>query len=185
MLKSLKFVIVGDGSVGKTSLLTSYTTNRFNADYVPTIFDSQTIGVEVDNVPYTLTLWDTAGQEEYASLRRISYPDTDVFLLCFAIDHIASFNNIKNQWAPEVKHCCPDGKMMLVGTKNDLRNNGKGRVCVPHESAEKCCSEIGANGYAECSAVTQKGLRELFENCIRFVAKQRQQLRKKKSCLIL
>ena len=55
-----------------------------------------------------LALWDTAGQEDYDRLRPLSYPDTDVILMCFSIDSPDSLENIPEKWTPEVKHFCPN-----------------------------------------------------------------------------
>ena len=68
-----------------------------------------------------LALWDTAGQEDYDRLRPLSYPDTDVILICFSIDSADSFRNITDKWIPEVNHFCPHAPIILVGNKMDLR----------------------------------------------------------------
>ena len=68
-----------------------------------------------------LALWDTAGQEDYDRLRPLSYPDTDVILMCFSIDSPDSLQNIPEKWVPEVKHFCPNVPIVLVGNKKDLR----------------------------------------------------------------
>ncbi|XP_042262028.1 rho-related GTP-binding protein RhoA-C-like [Thunnus maccoyii] len=70
-----------------------------------------------------LALWDTAGQEDYDRLRPLSYPDTDVILMCFSIDSPDSLENIPEKWTPEVKHFCPNVPIILVGNKKDLRND--------------------------------------------------------------
>lgn len=70
-----------------------------------------------------LALWDTAGQEDYDRLRPLSYPDTDVILMCFSIDSPDSLENILEKWHPEVKHFCPNVPIVLVANKKDLRND--------------------------------------------------------------
>eukprot|EP00005_Dracoamoeba_jomungandri_P002244 CAMPEP_0174260938 /NCGR_PEP_ID=MMETSP0439-20130205/11053_1 /TAXON_ID=0 /ORGANISM="Stereomyxa ramosa, Strain Chinc5" /LENGTH=200 /DNA_ID=CAMNT_0015345327 /DNA_START=60 /DNA_END=662 /DNA_ORIENTATION=+ len=175
-MQNVKCVVVGDGAVGKTSLLISYTENRFPVDYVPTVFDNFTTGVEVDQKLINFALWDTAGQEEYARLRALSYPETDVFLLCFSVVSPASFDNIKTKWYPEIHHHCPGAKSILVGTKIDLREDKatldglKGAGPLPTTAmGTKVASEIGAECYLECSALTQEGLKKVFEEAIRSV----------------
>lgn len=168
-------MVVGDGAVGKTSLLISYTENRFPVEYVPTVFDNFTTGVEVDGKLINFALWDTAGQEEYSRLRALSYPETDVFLLCFSVVSPSSFENIRTKWNPEVSHHCPEAKLMLVGTKIDLREDKetldklKKEKLPTYEDGVKLAQTIGAKMYLECSALTQEGLKRVFEEAIRAV----------------
>merc|ERR1711879_196762 len=132
-------------------------------DYVPTIFDNFTAGVEVDKQIINFSIWDTAGQEEYARLRALSYPETDVFLLCYSISSATSFDNIKSQWDPEVSHHCTDAKKILVGTKIDLRSCKETLASAQkiHTVADgkALANDIGAECYLECSALTQEGLK--------------------------
>jgi Ras-related C3 botulinum toxin substrate 1 len=195
-MQNVKCVVVGDGAVGKTSLLISYTENRFPVDYVPTVFDNFTTGVEVDGKLINFALWDTAGQEEYARLRALSYPETDVFLLCFSVVSPASFDNIKTKWYPEISHHCPGAKCILVGTKIDLREdkatmeNLKGEKAPTYDMGKKMAEDIGAEAYFECSALTQEGLKKVFEEAIRAVIGRPDKpagpakAREKKKCLL-
>uniref|UniRef100_A0A2K5WWM7 Ras homolog family member J n=1 Tax=Macaca fascicularis TaxID=9541 RepID=A0A2K5WWM7_MACFA len=88
--KMLKCVVVGDGAVGKTCLLMSYANDAFPEEYVPTVFDHYAVTVTVGGKQHLLGLYDTAGQEDYNQLRPLSYPNTDVFLICFSVVNPAS-----------------------------------------------------------------------------------------------
>ncbi|KAI9003413.1 cell division control protein 42 [Hyaloraphidium curvatum] len=173
-MQTIKCVVVGDGAVGKTCLLISYTTNKFPSEYVPTVFDNYAVTVMIGNEPYTLGLFDTAGQEDYDRLRPLSYPQTDVFLVCFSVVSKASFENVKEKWFPEVRHHCPGVPCLIVGTQADLRDDPatrakldkqKQRPIMPDEG-ERLARELGAVKYVECSALTQKGLKNVFDEAI-------------------
>jgi Ras-related C3 botulinum toxin substrate 1 len=176
-MQNVKVVVVGDGAVGKTSLLITYTENRFPIDYVPTVFDNFTTGVELDKQLINLALWDTAGEEEYARLRSLSYPETDCFFICFSVVCESSFHNVLSKWVPEIRHVCSESNIQLVGMKNDLRNdpeildlvNGGKIKIITQEEAEEMAKRIGATKYIECSSLTQFGLRAVFEEAIRGV----------------
>lgn len=177
-MRSIKAVVVGDGGVGKTCLLISYTTNTFPNDYIPTVFDNYSASVMVDGEPIKLGLWDTAGQAEYDRLRPLSYPQTEIFLCCFSVVNPDSFHNAKTKWVPEIlHHSAKDILFLLVGTKADLRDDmhvlddlqAKGLAPVSLQQGKKLARELGAVDYVECSAATQQGIQELFTYAVKAV----------------
>ena len=121
--------------------------------------------------PYTLGLFDTAGQEDYDRLRPLSYPQTDVFLVCFSVVSPSSFENVKEKWVPEITHHCQKTPFLLVGTQIDLRDDAatveklaknKQRP-LSLDMGDRLARELRAVKYVECSALTQKGLKNVFD----------------------
>eukprot|EP00948_MAST-09A_sp_MAST-9A-sp1_P000740 g740.t1 len=145
----------------------------------------------VDHVPINLGLWDTAGQEDYDRLRPLSYPGTDVFLICYAVDNRASFKNAQTKWAEELRHHAEDVPKILVATKVDLRNKAeKDKLAIDTVSTEegmRAAREMGAAKFVECSALTQERLKEVFDEAIRCVKRNQalESARKKRKCMIL
>jgi len=167
----IKLVVVGDGAVGKTSLLISYATDKFPTDYVPTVFENYTAQMKTNDRTILLHLWDTAGQEDYDRLRPLSYPGADLILLCFSLCSHSSYESIKIKWFPEVRHHIPDVPYFLVGTKLDLKNEliknfNPEFELVNEEEGQALKNEINAVKYCEISAKTRMGLEGLFQDCV-------------------
>jgi len=193
-MEGVKCVCVGDGAVGKTCMLISYTTDSFPTEYVPTVFDNYQANVMVDGRPISLGLWDTAGQEDYDRLRPLSYPNTDVFIVCYSIISPTSLENVGNKWLPEIRHHCPNSPFLLVGTKSDLRKDAraleklkaKGASLVDLARAEEKGQELAAARVMECSAKTQVGLKDVFDEAIKVALAARAKPTKKKGgCMLL
>jgi len=170
-----KLVIVGDGACGKTCLLIVFSKDQFPEVYVPTVFENYVADIEVDGKQVELALWDTAGQEDYDRLRPLSYPDTDVILMCFSVDSPDSLENIPDKWTPEVRHFCPNVPIILVGNKKDLRNDQNTirelmkmkQEPVRSEDGRAMATKISAFDYIECSAKSKDGVRQVFETATR------------------
>ncbi|CAL8333021.1 unnamed protein product [Lota lota] len=167
-------VLVGDGAVGKTSLVVSYTTNGYPVEYIPTAFDNFTVMVVVDGKPVRLQLCDTAGQDDLEKLRPLCYRGADVFLLCYSVVRPSSFRGLAQRWVPEVRRQRPDTPLVLVGTQLDLREDVQVLIQlaraqeqpVSTQDGRRLAQEIGAVGFAECSALTQKNLKDAFDAAI-------------------
>lgn len=197
----VKCVVVGDGAVGKTCMLISYTEGKFPKEYVPTVFDNYEATIIVEGKEVKFSLWDTAGQEGYARIRTLSYPKTDIFILCFSVVNHPSFINVKDRWYVEIKHHCPNVPMLIVGTKSDLRNDEntleslkkEGKTPITEEEANAMVRDLGALKYLECSALTRQGLKNVFDEALTSVvgnqkgdSKSTSGAKKKKSpCMLL
>ena len=156
-------------------------------------FDNYTANVFVDGRPISLGLWDTAGQDDYDRLRPLSYPDTDVFLICFSLVSPNSFANVADKWYPEISHHAPGVPKILVGTKLDLRENPaelerlreRRQSPVTLQQGEAMKKKINAVCYKECSALTQNGLKDIFDEAIKVVLFPETNKTKKKGCILL
>lgn len=137
-----KIVLVGSLRVGKTTLGTTYCEGKYRpTEYVPTLFENMVLNVTISSPSSSSTMTvvrvelrvrkrsvaenlclsdsqDTAAHEEYMRLRPLlSYPNTDVFLICCSVADLDSFLALKYDWLPEVEHHCPKALRFVVGTK--------------------------------------------------------------------
>ncbi|KAB8258302.1 small GTPase superfamily [Aspergillus pseudonomiae] len=160
-----KMVLLGDGACGKTSALNVFTRGFFPTVYEPTVFENYVHDIFVDNVHMELSLWDTAGQEEFDRLRALSYEDTHVIMLCFSVDSADSFENVASKWVEEITENCPGVKMVLTALKCDLRKDefeNTNPNAITYEQGLEKAKAIGAVKYLECSAVQNRGIMETF-----------------------
>ncbi|XP_036405704.1 rho-related GTP-binding protein RhoV-like isoform X2 [Megalops cyprinoides] len=171
---ALSCMLVGDGAVGKTSMIVSYTTNGYPTEYQQTAFDVFSALVQVDGIPVRIQLMDTAGQEEFDGFRSLSYAHSDVFILCFSVVNPTSFQNVTKKWVPEIRACNPSAPIVLVGTQSDLRLDVNVLIDLDRHRvrpvlgprAQSLAEKICAADYVECSALTQKNLKEAFDIAI-------------------
>ncbi|KAK0398729.1 hypothetical protein QR680_002726 [Steinernema hermaphroditum] len=161
-----KLVVVGDGSCGKTSLLQRFTTGLFSTEHEPTVFENYVADFAVNGKDIELTLWDTAGQEDYNRIRPFSYMDSDVVLLCFDVSRPITLENALMKWAGEIRYYCPKVPVILVANKMDIRHDEKVNTVGSIAGAE-VADKIGANHYVECSAKTGDGVAEVFDKAVR------------------
>jgi len=162
---NIKLVAVGDGAVGKTCLLICFAKGTFPESYVPTVFENYRKTINVDDKEYCFDIWDTAGQEDFDRLRPLSYPDSDIVLICYSVVHRASFKNVSERWLPEVRHYCPNVPILLVGLKIDIRGvveDPDGEPSVTTEEGSKLKDDLNLSAFIEASSKTREGLEEVF-----------------------
>ena len=161
---TVKAVFVGDGAVGKTTMLMRFVTKEFPMEYIPTVFDNYYGKTPLKDCVVGMGLWDTGGGEDYPRLRPLCYPKTNVFPLSFAVNNRGSFDHVENYWLPELQHHCPDVPIVLIGTKIDLRDDAKQEEdFVSKEEGMEMMVRIGAVEYHEISSLTGYGVEELFD----------------------
>ncbi|CAH8453975.1 unnamed protein product, partial [Schistosoma turkestanicum] len=224
---TVKCILIGDKQVGKTSLVVSYTSNDYPAEYKPSALDTFCVEVCADTRPVHLQICDAGGKEEVSSLRHLSYLDAHVILLCFSVIRPDTFRSLKTVWLKELASApiilnnaaeqtasklfglstrrhfdclsssvttkskssvhtnresknlneaslIPGPTFLLIGCACDLRNDiGRllelskiGEEPVDKEKAECLAIELGAEAYVECSALTQKNLKTVFDLAI-------------------
>ncbi|CZT14946.1 probable rho3 protein [Ramularia collo-cygni] len=172
-----KLVLLGDGACGKTSLLNVFTRGYFPTVYEPTVFENYVHDIFIDNVHVELSLWDTAGQEEFDRLRSLSYDDTHAIMLCFSVDSPDSLENVESKWVGEIAENCPDVRLVLVALKCDLREQGKDddedgpaepkKPMIDYKQGLAVAEKIKALRYLECSAMKNRGVNEAFTEAAR------------------
>lgn len=137
----------------------SFAFGRSNSE--PTVFENYThLQSTTSGTPVELTLWDTAGQEEFDKLRSLSYADTHVILLCFSTDNPVSLENVETRWIPEIREYSPGAKIVLVALKCDLR--GGNANTLGYQDGVAVAKRIKATRYLECSAKMNRGVNEAF-----------------------
>jgi Rho family protein len=138
-----------------------------------------TTDIYVDNVHIELSLWDTAGQEEFDRLRSLSYDDTHAIMLCFSVDSKDSLENVESKWVGEIAENCQGVKLVLVALKCDLRNDGgddeadengqprEKKDMITYNQGLEVARRINALRYLECSAMKNRGVNEAFTEAAR------------------
>ena len=157
---SIKIIIIGSVSVGKTSLLTRYATGKFqnivkstsNASFITKI-------KEVKNKKYEIKIWDTAGQEKYRSLTKIFIKDAKIAILVYAIDDLNSFNDL-SMWLNIIKEINSDNIIFgIAANKADLYKNSK----VSDDQGKKYAKQIGAEWRSTSSLLDDCGIDDLVD----------------------
>lgn len=187
-----KLVLLGDGACGKTSLLNVFTRGYFPTVYEPTVFENYVHDIYIDNTHVELSLWDTAGQEEFDRLRSLSYDDTHAIMLCFSVDSPDSLENVETKWVSEIAENCPGVKLVLVALKCDLRKKDEDeeeaqpeKPLIQYDEGLKIAEKIKALRYLECSAMKNRGVNEAFTEAARVALSVKTNKDQSSSCTVM
>ncbi|MCL4138146.1 UNVERIFIED_CONTAM: hypothetical protein GTU68_053015, partial [Idotea baltica] len=135
----------------------------------------------------------SSGPDVYDRLRPLIYVDTDVFLACFSVVCPFSIERVKEKWISEITRFKKSTPFLLVGTKTDLREDTATleklakhkRKPFSYEQGEKLSQKVKAVKYVECSALTQKGVKNVFDEAILAALEPSAESKKRKMCLLL
>ncbi|WAQ88339.1 hypothetical protein PtA15_9A466 [Puccinia triticina] len=170
---SRKILVLGDESIGKTSLLHVYARDHFPQVFEPTVVENHTIDVLVGDQIVELSLWDNVNfsrQDEVGKAGPSSYANAHVILLCFSVDKPTSLMNTENKWLDQIIEQCPGVKICLAALKCDLRDDPETRAHlakysqrpIDYEQGLATARRIRASRYLECSARQNRGVSEAF-----------------------
>lgn len=165
-----KIIIIGDGGVGKTSLLRKYIKNQFETDYLPTVG----VNISKQNVhhkgkDYNLLIWDLAGQPQFFLLHKVYYNGANAVIIMFDLTQSASFTNIKNWHKEIVKYNLKDIPIILVGNKTDLKKERK----IIKPMADSLMEQLDISVYFETSALDGNHVNAVFEKITEMIAENR------------
>ena len=173
--KTIQVLVIGDSSVGKTSLITRYTNGTFKEEYLATVGLDYYSKVEaINNQTINIKLWDTAGQERYKALTQNYFRNAEGVLLTFDVTNTDSFNNLKD-WIGSIKTNMESKNIFLpliiVGNKIDMEDARE----INKEDAEKFVSDNNYK-YFETSAKTGEGVDDAIRDLVNQVLEQGDQL---------
>ena len=161
--ESIKVVLLGESGVGKTSIISQFTTHTFDPHRQTSLsaqFTSKTLNFKDLGQSLKFDIWDTVGQEKYRSLAKIFYKDAKVIIFVYDITTTVSFEGLTNYWYEETKANW-DGNPILavVGNKIDLYSKQN----VSNNDGKAFAEKIGAI-FQLTSALSDSGITTLFEN---------------------
>eukprot|EP00924_Labyrinthula_sp_SR-Ha-C_P014796 maker-scaffold_43-snap-gene-1.34-mRNA-1 protein AED:0.03 eAED:0.03 QI:56/1/1/1/1/1/4/79/222 len=191
--KSLKLTLVGDGMVGKSTLMIRYLDpDRLEnllrrGRTLATVVESQVCKLRVKEEEVSVEIMDTAGQDAYEQIRLSCYKDTDIFVFCYSVDMKSSLENVKELWHKEVKQYSFLNKkttVVLCGTKTDLlldTRRSRNFEVVSEREGEELAKKIGAQAHIRCSSISGENVSLIFQQAIKIGLKKKY----KSGCIVM
>ena len=172
-----KVCVVGDGGVGKTSLVRKSINNTFSENYIMTIGSNFSVkSVELPEYPnynITLSVWDLAGQEHFKDVRSPFYKGAKAIIYVYDLTRISSFSNILN-WKKEAEKVIGSTPSILVGNKLDLIRPEEKRA--KEEDIAQLMHELNTDTYFETSAKKGTNVETIFEEVTKKIINKSQEI---------
>jgi len=165
-----KVIVIGDGSVGKTTLLKKWVHKKFETEYIPTVgVNILKEQAQVGEKTVNLMLWDIAGQPQFYLLHKVYYNGANGVILMFDLTNSPSFTNINNWYNEVVKYELGNVPIILVGNKSDLKSERKIIEPMAHNKME----QIGVSVYYETSALDGTNVKSVFNKIIQLMMERK------------
>nr|XP_022334152.1 rac-like GTP-binding protein ARAC7 [Crassostrea virginica] len=161
MQKSIHCTVVGDGFVGKSSLVQKFINGTFNQNYIATLKDDYMAKVSANGDVFNLNVADIAGEHEDLS----SISTSDIFIVCFSLVDDDSMNSVLSFWIPKIRAIAKHSPVVLVGTQSDLRDAGHSGH-IPQSEGRALAKSVRAEVYVECSAKSGSGVQDAFHSAV-------------------
>ena len=161
----LKFILIGDSSVGKTNIISKYKEDKFDIKTQPSIgVQFVAKNVVLENTTFRLQIWDTAGQESFRAMTRIYYKNSSCAFIIYDITEKESFNHLES-WITECKKIAPETTLfVLIGNKNDLKESRE----VSYDEGLKM-AEKNNMLFFETSAKNGENIEQIFKESVEYI----------------
>jgi small GTP-binding protein len=166
-----KVIVIGDPTVGKTSLIKKFVSRQFEGQYLPTVgvnISKQPVDIGNNN-KIDLLLWDMAGQPQFYMLHKVYYNGADGVIITFDLTRSHTYMNVKNWHSELVKIGLSGLPMVLVGNKADL--TGDRKVKAAHIDHMK--EQLNISEYIETSALDGQNVDHLFNTMAKLIYDQK------------
>ncbi|KAH0785731.1 rac-like GTP-binding protein RAC2 [Histomonas meleagridis] len=162
-MRKIKCFVLGDDTVGKSSLLVTFCSGWFPKDYIPYSINNYYKNLLYNQDPVKLEIFDTNGDDIYDEIRRTTCTNVDVFIICFSLADRNSLSRVESKWIQEIRNSHQNVPYVLVGLKKDLQNNEQ---AVSTAQGEEVKSRISAYSYVECSSSNHDNVDLVFKTVL-------------------
>ncbi|TFF87914.1 MAG: GTP-binding protein, partial [Promethearchaeota archaeon] len=164
---SFKIVVIGEPGVGKTSLVKRFVSGFFSKEYKASIGTNMYIKrLNLGNLEVLLSLWDIAGQEQWASMRHKYYKGSQGAFIVGDVSREITFKKIKSFWNKDLREYCPEIPVILIANKDDLQKE------IKKQEIKKIGDEIHSTQIIFTSAKSGDNVNNAFHHISELIVKK-------------